>query len=98
MSTPCRRTPKLSSGGLLGMILGKPIKGPPSAAANCSARQSWVNRGRSTDPGHGYVARPIISARRDSGESLRLFLGGLVVGIEHLRLLVPELAEGHQFI
>src|ERR1700677_2565668 len=33
----CCRTPKLSSGGLLGRILGKPIKGPPSAAAICSA-------------------------------------------------------------
>src|SRR5438132_156932 len=31
------RTLKLSSGGLLGIILGKPMKGPPSAAADCSA-------------------------------------------------------------
>jgi len=30
-------TPKLSSGGLLGTILGKPIKRLPSAAADCSA-------------------------------------------------------------
>ena len=37
-ATSCRtRTPKLSSGGLLGMIPGKPTKWPPSAAADCSS-------------------------------------------------------------
>ena len=30
------RPPKLSSSGLLGTLLGKRIKGPPSAAADCS--------------------------------------------------------------
>ena len=52
----CALTPKLSSGGLLGMIPEKPIKGPPSAAAICSA---WVYRGRITDHAHGNVARPV---------------------------------------
>jgi hypothetical protein len=41
------RTPKLSSGGLLGRILRKPIIGPPSAAADCSAA---VSRGKRFGP------------------------------------------------